>query len=454
MLLNGNVRTEQIALHLRRHGLKLTGLRIVQLSDLHIRRVGHRENKLIDIVNGTSPEYIFLTGDLVPAFHDEFSACLRVLSQLKARNGIYAVLGNADHTIAPKKRFEDFVSGLQNSGIVLLRNRNVYLAFRGNRIALAGVDDPFLQYDDFDEAVSGLSFEEPTMLLSHSPDILFPRGDALVVNLLDSGHKKDYFKSWGWSTTTYFSPESGEFFFEPNGRHTMRVQSRQEGVSIDILLLNPYPELDQLLNSKQTKEIEELVQMGHVTEKYPGLVLISANTVDGERCHGKWKKCRDRETLSGFRLDDLPARHGWQYQPLLEPSDYFEADFTAKSDTKYRLWVRMKAFKGSPHADSVYIQFNDAIDKARRRRYEIGVPAASKSRLESFDLILTGHTHGGQIRLPLYGAVETLTSVGRKYAAGLHNVGQSLLYVSRGVGYSRIPVRFLCPPEITVMNFN
>jgi predicted MPP superfamily phosphohydrolase len=453
MLFNGHFRTEEVNLCLRRCDAQLKGLKIVQLSDLHIGNFGPREQALIEAVNLTSPDFIFLTGDLVPAYKNEFSACLRMLSRLKSRSGIYAVLGNADHTIRPREQFEDFLVGIEKSGVILLQNRNVQLSYKGNKLALAGVDDPFLQYDDFDEAVEGLSFEEPTVLLSHSPDILFRRGDALVVNLLDTGYKKDFFKHWGWTTTTYFSPESGEFFFAHDGRHTIRIQSRQEGVSLDTLLLNPYPELDDLLSSNQATVIEQFLRARQIPEKYAGLVVIDASMVAESRCRGKWKKRRDRETLSGYRLDDRPARHGWRYQPLPEPLDYFEADCTARSDTKYRIWVRMKALNGSPYADSAYLQFSDAIDTAGRGRYRIGVPASSKLGLESIDLILTGHTHGGQIRLPFYGAVETLTSIGKKYSAGLHQIGQSILYISRGVGYSRVPIRFLCPPEITVFNF-
>jgi predicted MPP superfamily phosphohydrolase len=454
MLFNGRFQIEEVNLCLHRCGEQLKGLKIIQLSDLHIGNFGPREQSLIEEINRRSPDFIFLTGDLVPAYKNEFSACLRMLRSLKSRSGIYAVLGNADHTIRPRERFEDFLIGIEKSGIILLRNRNVQLSYKGNTLALAGVDDPFLQYDNFDQAVDGLSYDEPTILLSHSPDILFRRGDALVMNLLEETGKKDSSKNWGWTTTTYFSPETGEVFFERDGCHTVRIQSRQHGVSLDTLLLNPYPELDDLLRSNQATAIEQILRTRQIPDKYAGLVIIDASSVAESHCHGHWKKCRDRETLFGCRLEDGPARRGWRYQPLPEPEDYFEVGCTAKSNTKYRIWVRMKALNGSPYADSVYLQFSDAIDGAGRGRYRIGVPASSKSGLESIDLILAGHTHGGQIRLPFYGAVETLTSIGKKYAAGLHQIGQSLLYISRGVGYSRVPIRFLCPPEVTVFNFD
>ncbi|MBN2394472.1 MAG: metallophosphoesterase [Anaerolineae bacterium] len=71
------------------------------------------------------------------------------------------------------------------------------------------------------------------------------------------------------------------------------------------------------------------------------------------------------------------------------------------------------------------------------------------------DLYLAGHTHGGQIRLPFYGAVVTFSAYGKKYEMGRYALGDTLLYVSRGLGMegSGAPrARFLCPPEIVVVD--
>lgn len=60
-----------------------------------------------------------------------------------------------------------------------------------------------------------------------------------------------------------------------------------------------------------------------------------------------------------------------------------------------------------------------------------------------FDLVLSGHTHGGQISLPF-----VPPKVGRKYLAGLFYVGASRLYVCRGLGVTGVPIRFMTTPEI------
>jgi predicted MPP superfamily phosphohydrolase len=74
---------------------------------------------------------------------------------------------------------------------------------------------------------------------------------------------------------------------------------------------------------------------------------------------------------------------------------------------------------------------------------------------EKVDLYLAGHTHGGQIRLPFYGAVVTFSIYGKQFESGLYTIDQTNLYVSRGIGMEgfNLPrVRFLCPPEIILFN--
>ena len=65
-----------------------------------------------------------------------------------------------------------------------------------------------------------------------------------------------------------------------------------------------------------------------------------------------------------------------------------------------------------------------------------------------FDLILAGHTHGGQIRFPLIGAIVAPSRYGVKYASGTFAVGDAIMHVSRGLSGDE-PIRWLCPPELT-----
>ncbi|MHB0884594.1 MAG: metallophosphoesterase [Bacillota bacterium] len=66
------------------------------------------------------------------------------------------------------------------------------------------------------------------------------------------------------------------------------------------------------------------------------------------------------------------------------------------------------------------------------------------------DYLITGHTHGGQVCVPWYGPLLTRSSFGRKVASGPAFVDGVRAYVSRGIGTSLLPLRFLCPPELVV----
>jgi len=71
------------------------------------------------------------------------------------------------------------------------------------------------------------------------------------------------------------------------------------------------------------------------------------------------------------------------------------------------------------------------------------------------DLYCAGHTHGGQVRLPWYGALITLSKFGKQYEAGLYRKGETLLYVNRGIGMEggyAPRVRFCARPEVTVID--
>ncbi|MFP4083240.1 MAG: metallophosphoesterase, partial [Candidatus Aminicenantes bacterium] len=438
------LKLERIRLDIPRIREVVGHLKFIHLSDLHISRFGQRERRLVRVVNREQPDLILMTGDLVVNYKNNFSACIQTLKRLKAKKGMFAVFGNSEHTFNPVRHLHDFRLALQSISVTLLNNKNHEMNFNGRSLYLVGVDDPFFRFDNFDKAVRGIPEGVPSILLAHSPDILFPRADALVINLLDSPLRKDRCQEWGWMDRTHYSPDTGDIYFQDEGTHTIRVQSRQVGVCVDTLLLNPYQEIDAFLRAKEFGRIDGLLASEEKLAQYPDLVVVPASQIDERRIFGKWKKEPDRSALFRFRLDDLPAQKQWVFQPLIHPRDYFEVDFEAKTGLKYHLWMRMKAYKGNPLNDSVYVQFSDAVDEQGRKRYRIGQPACSKERMSDMDLILTGHTHGGQVRVPFRGPVATMSATGDKYVSGMYGVGKSTLYVSRGVGCSALPIRLFC----------
>jgi predicted MPP superfamily phosphohydrolase len=76
-------------------------------------------------------------------------------------------------------------------------------------------------------------------------------------------------------------------------------------------------------------------------------------------------------------------------------------------------------------------------------------PLLNERLTSQYDLLLAGHSHGGQVRLPFFGALVVPYWVGR-YQMGLFRVPAGPLYVNPGLGWIGTPVRFNCRPEITV----
>ncbi|MNR12469.1 putative metallophosphoesterase [compost metagenome] len=71
------------------------------------------------------------------------------------------------------------------------------------------------------------------------------------------------------------------------------------------------------------------------------------------------------------------------------------------------------------------------------------------------DLQLSGHSHGGQIRIPFYGSVFT-PDLGKRYSMGLYSIKGTdfKVYTNRGIGTTLLPIRFNCKPEITVYDLS
>jgi hypothetical protein len=78
---------------------------------------------------------------------------------------------------------------------------------------------------------------------------------------------------------------------------------------------------------------------------------------------------------------------------------------------------------------------------------------ASVAARSGIDIQFSGHTHGGQVRIPIIGAIFTSSLYGKQFESGRYDVEGMTLYVTRGIGLEgrgAPRVRFLCPPECTL----
>lgn len=176
---------EQQTIRLRRLPRSLDGLRIVQLSDIHHSPfTGSEQIKhAVETANSLAPDIIALTGDYVSHERNYAAPCAEMLGRLRARYGVYAVLGNHDHwTDAP------LITDLfRAEGIRVLVNEGMRFEQRGAAFWLAGVDDTMVGLEDLPLALAGARDDEMKLLLAHNP-IILRRAARARVDLVLSGH--------------------------------------------------------------------------------------------------------------------------------------------------------------------------------------------------------------------------------------------------------------------------
>jgi uncharacterized protein len=173
---------------------RLNGFTIALLSDFHYdpHFSAHPLKAAIGIVNELRPDLIALTGDFVSMSlfdsDDEKAAaaaepCADLLRQMRAPNGLWAVMGNHDYFTDPMR----VTGALEERGIKVLANESVPFERDGARFWLAGVKDVLGDIADLDKTLHDVPTDEATVVLAHEPDF----ADAAAryrVDLQLSGH--------------------------------------------------------------------------------------------------------------------------------------------------------------------------------------------------------------------------------------------------------------------------
>jgi uncharacterized protein len=150
------------------------GYRIVQLSDIHARSgIMDRQQleKVANIANQQQPDLIALTGDYITDHPEKAEAMLtKTFSQLKAVDGIVAIMGNHD-----REEKDDNVPierALAQAKVNLLKNAVYSIKKDGHKLNIAGVDDVFFKYADLPLTISQLPPTGTNILLAHEPDFV------------------------------------------------------------------------------------------------------------------------------------------------------------------------------------------------------------------------------------------------------------------------------------------
>ena len=212
------------------------GYRIALISDLHLGSWGGKTapvKAMVELINDESPDIILFAGDMVNNFDEEIDPYIEILSELRARNGTFAVTGNHDYgwyydwnTLTEhEKNFNNICKKINASGFRLLMNEHVYIKQGQDSIILAGIENfsllPRPMRGDLSKAIAGIDTSLFTVLMSHDP-VFFEKSDktdGFYPDLTLSGHThggQSSFKigKFQWSPFSLLNRYNSGLFYE------------------------------------------------------------------------------------------------------------------------------------------------------------------------------------------------------------------------------------------------
>ncbi|WP_312419146.1 metallophosphoesterase [Epilithonimonas sp.] len=222
-----------VRLKLKNLPASFKGYKIVQISDVHSGSFQNPKNlqHAIDLINKQNADLVLFTGDMVNNYADEFVPFIDLFSQIKAKDGKFAVLGNHDYgeygvwkSIDERKNnVPKLIENEKKAGFEMLRNENRIIERNGEKLYILGVENwgipPFPQFGDLDKATQDVPVEACKILMSHDPSHF----DAVVRNhpkdiqLTLSGHTHGMqfgidLKNFKWSPVKYKYPKWADLY--------------------------------------------------------------------------------------------------------------------------------------------------------------------------------------------------------------------------------------------------
>jgi exonuclease III len=187
-------------------------------------------------------------------------------------------------------------------------------------------------------------------------------------------------RGWGWQDNGYgtFGPL---IRFATTGTHTVRIQNREDGLSIDQVVLSAEKYL--VAAPGATKSDTTILPLsgsgGSLPSSSPADVVLYASRA---KVVGDWKIAADASAASAALVRIANLARPKLSSALATPASYAELTFTAESGLPYRLWIRGKAEGDSWANDSAYIQFSDSIDDGGAAVWRIGSTSATTYQVE------------------------------------------------------------------------
>jgi hypothetical protein len=192
---------------------------------------------------------------------------------------------------------------------------------------------------------------------------------------------------WGWTDNGWGSLGQ-QIYFASSGTHTIRIQQREDGATVDQIVLSP----DTYVTSAPGPHSDDttiLASTGGTSPPPPPppndattVVLWTANTAAGD-VHGNWQRVSDSTAAGGSALRNPDAGAGKIAPALASPTNYFEMTFAAEKAVAYHVWIRGRADGNSTSNDSVHMQFSDSLDPSNAPFARIGTTSSAEFVLQN-----------------------------------------------------------------------
>jgi hypothetical protein len=191
---------------------------------------------------------------------------------------------------------------------------------------------------------------------------------------------------WGWTDNGWGSLGS-PIYFAADGTHVIRIQQREDGASIDQIVLSPVTFASVAPGARRSDTQIFAPASGIGPTVSAGTSVIRAASAAAGRIFGSWQAVAD-STAAGAQALRNPDTGAARIAPALtNPSSYFEASFNADAGKPYHVWIRMRADANSTSNDSVHVQFNDSLTSA-------SAPTARIGTTGSFEVVLQNGSNG------------------------------------------------------------
>jgi hypothetical protein len=195
---------------------------------------------------------------------------------------------------------------------------------------------------------------------------------------------------WGWLNTAYWLNQTTTVTFAQAGKHTIRVQTREDGVEIDQIVLSPAKYMaaapgaaanDRTILTATlpvTSDTSSPLPPSPAPTTVPEIVM---HTTDARTISGNWSVAASTGAAGGRAVRSVDR--GWSSPDaaLASPTNYFDLQFDATANTPYRVWLRLRASGNSKWNDAVWVQFSDSLVNATAR-YRLGTSSGLAVNME------------------------------------------------------------------------